>query len=325
MISHWFGAFWGEEISFGGTKVMDLRYGENPHQKASWYQFSGVKETGLHGAEILQGKELSYNNLLDLESASQLVVKFDGPAAVAVKHNNPCGVAECSSIDNAVEKMIASDPVSIFGGIIALNRKCTANCAHKFSSLFLECVIAPDFDNESLEIFAKKKNVRVLRWKEIAKANRPIEIKSIAGGMLIQHVDSELANSNSWEVVGEKPSDNVIRDLLFAEKIVASLKSNAIALVKNSQTLGLGMGQVNRVDSARHAIDRMKKHFGSVEGVVLASDAFFPFKDSIEIAAQAGVKWIIQPGGSIKDDEVKEAVKNNGMGMVLTGKRHFKH
>lgn len=334
LISHWFGAFWGEEISLGGTKVGELRYGENPEQKASWYGFSGSGATGLHAAKIIQGKPLSYNNILDLEAATLLASKFEQQtAAVGVKHNNPCGVAIDESLSHAVEKMIAADPVSIFGGIIALNSHCDAASAEKLNKIFLECVIAPSFDAKALEIFATKKNLRVLEWPELNRAHRPIEMKTVAGGFLIQTVDSLGSPIEHWKYVNGKPSHTELADLVFAEKVCASLKSNSIAIVRNLQTLGLGMGQVNRVEAVQHAIDRMRSHHAeatakpsaSGSSLVLASDAFFPFPDSIVKAADAGVKWILQPGGSVKDEEViNEAVKRN-INMVITGTRHFRH
>jgi len=315
---------WGENFSLGGHKVMDLRYGENPHQSASWYRML-ANQKGLHSAEIIQGKTLSYNNLLDLDAACSLVQMFTEPAAVAVKHNNPCGAAISSDLVQAVEKALKADPVSVFGGIIATNREIGKDSAEALHSLFLECVVAPSFSAEALEIFAKKKNLRILRWKGLSEKQSAFEMKTVAGGFLLQSKDQISEDTSQWKSIGQKPTGDILKDLNFAERVCSSLKSNAIALVKNGQTVGLGMGQVNRVDAVKQAIERMKSHFGNLQDVVLASDAFFPFPDSVEIAAQAGVKWILQPGGSLKDEEVIAKVQALQMNMVLTGQRHFKH
>lgn len=314
---------WGEDFGIGGHKVMDLRYGENPHQKASWYR-NLADDQGLHTAKILQGKALSYNNILDLDAASSLVQMFTEPAAVAVKHNNPCGVAIDDQFFMAVEKALKSDPVSVFGGIIAVNREISKAEAELLQNIFLECIVAPSFSSEALEIFAKKKNLRILQWQALGKSKSNFEMKTVNGGFLLQGKDQITAGNQHWKIHGELDA-SVEKDLQFAEKVCASLKSNAIALVKNGQTLGLGMGQVNRVDAVAHAIDRMEKHFGKQSQVVMASDAFFPFADSIEKASLAGVTCVIQPGGSIKDEEVLSAAKKLKINMVLTSERHFKH
>jgi phosphoribosylaminoimidazolecarboxamide formyltransferase/IMP cyclohydrolase len=325
LISHWFGSFWGNEISFGGTKQGDLRYGENPEQKAVWYGFSGIQETGLHGAKILQGKPLSYNNILDLESATLLARRFNGPTAVGVKHNNPCGVASAQKLVDAVQAMIHSDPVSIFGGIVALTGECDEETAQLLNSVFLECVIAPSFSPAALGIFGAKKNLRILSWQQMMTATQAFEFRSVAGGFLLQTRDNLTSDPKQWKFIGTEPDDRVLQDLMFAEKVCAALKSNSIALVKDQRTLGLGMGQVNRVDAVQQALDRMKTHFPEAREVILASDAFFPFPDSIIKASEHEVKWILHPGGSIKDQEVIEEARKRGINMVLTGVRHFRH
>ena len=215
--------------------------------------------------------------------------------------------------------------MSIFGGIIASNRKIDSREAELLSALFLECVIAPDFTSEALQIFSKKKNLRLLRWPQILSLQKDLEIKSISGGFLLQSKDLIQSDGSRWKFPSKTPSAEVLRDLLFGEKVCGSLKSNAIALVKDGQTLGLGMGQVNRVDSVHQAIERMKKNFGEIKDAVLISDAFFPFADSVEIAALADVKWILQPGGSLKDEEVLTAAKKADIHMIFSGERHFKH
>jgi phosphoribosylaminoimidazolecarboxamide formyltransferase/IMP cyclohydrolase len=312
----------------GGILVQELRYGENPQQKASWYSKRGAKY-GLQDAEILQGKALSYNNLLDLDSASTLVCKFSEPVVVAVKHNNPCGVGLAGSIDDAIDMCLKADPVSIFGGIIAVNKRIDSRCAEKLSSVFLECVIAPEITDDAMTIFSKKKNLRVLKWKDLGKTElqkyRESNLKTIIGGYLLQSADEVEDWNPLWNVVGEIPSIAVKNDLLLAWKIVAALKSNALAIVGGSQSIGLGMGQVNRVDSVAQAIGRMQKYHPSVKNQVLASDAFFPFPDSIELIAEAGIKWVIQPGGSVNDEAVISTAKKLNVNLIFTNRRHFKH
>ena len=325
LISHYLGADQTfPDFSLGGKFVSPLRYGENPQQAAGWYRLSGVK-SGLHEAAILQGKPLSYNNILDLDAACKTVREFSNPTSVVVKHNNPCGVAEGRSLFEATIGSLKADPVSIFGGIVALNGKVDGGIAKKLSEIFLECVVAPDFTDEALEIFKKKKNLRVLKWPQISSQSRELKVKTIDGGFLLQTQDVVKSWSDKWTVLGEVPSPDIKVDLSLAWKVCAHLKSNAIALVSGGTTIGLGMGQVNRVDAVGQAIDRMRNFHCRSQNVVLASDAFFPFADSIELAAAAGVKWVIQPGGSIKDEEVKSRARELGVSMVLTGTRHFQH
>jgi phosphoribosylaminoimidazolecarboxamide formyltransferase/IMP cyclohydrolase len=325
LVAQSLGAGWGLEFSLGGhDSGVELRYGENPQQQAKWYR-NLADLHGLHSSKVLQGKPLSYNNILDLEAAAGLVRELAGPSAVAVKHNNPCGVASQKSLLEALDLAIKSDPVSVFGGIVAVNEKIGASEASRLGDLFLECIVAPEFSTEALEIFAEKKNLRILEWKSILKTPSSFEIRGVSGGFLVQNSDQRGSPVESWKFLGEKPNERLLADLRFAEKVCASLKSNSIALVKDGQTVGLGMGQVNRVEAVQHAIDRMKAHHGDLQDVILASDAFFPFQDSIEKAAQAGVRWVLQPGGSVKDDVVIAKAKELGLQMILTGKRHFRH
>jgi phosphoribosylaminoimidazolecarboxamide formyltransferase/IMP cyclohydrolase len=312
------------QFSLGGTLVQELRYGENPHQTARWYRRRGAP-TGWHEAKILQGKELSYNNLLDLESALALVRDFDNPSAVAVKHNNPCGAASAESLETAVERCLASDPVSVFGGIIAVNHEVSAAAAEALSAVFLECVVAPKFAPQALTVLAKKKNLRLLEWPGLALRDDFWKLQTIQGGFLLQRPDHVHLWDPEWKILGEHPSPSVRADLSFAWAVAAQLKSNAIAIAGGKQTLGLGMGQVNRVDAVELAISRMHKFHPSASTPVLASDAFFPFADSIERIHQAGIRWVIQPGGSMRDEEVFKAAKNLGVNLVLTGQRHFRH
>lgn len=308
-------------------KKMSLRYGENAHQKADWY-VNPLAPFSLGHADIHQGKELSYNNLLDLDAALNLLKFIDVPACVAVKHNNPCGAAIAESISVAAVKAIAADPKSIFGGVVAFNKTVDLATCEKFKDIFLECMIAPDYTAESLKFLAGKKNLRVLTLNGLSIQNETQpSFKSIAGGALLQQEDT--FTQLDWKFIGEKPSSELMRDVIFGEKVSGSLKSNAIAIVANGQTIGLGMGQVNRVDAVKHAIERMQDYRSRVNfdisKVVLISDAFFPFPDSIELIAKSGIKWIVQPGGSVQDEKVIEAAKINGISMLLTNRRHFKH
>jgi phosphoribosylaminoimidazolecarboxamide formyltransferase/IMP cyclohydrolase len=300
-------------ISFeNGSK---LRYGENPHQRGYYYG-----DVNPLGAKQLWGKELSYNNLNDATGAIELLMEFDKPTAVNVKHTNPCGVASAENVYEAYIKAYECDPVSIFGGIVAVNKIVEKNLAEKLSEIFLEIIIAPDFTDEAIAILTKKKNVRILQLdtKEIVEKT---QIKSVIGGILVQDKDNELFEK--FDVVTEaKPSEEMIDDLNFAFKVVKHQKSNAVCFIKEEQSIGLGTGQVSRVFSTDNAVNFSKF---DIKGSVLASDAFFPFRDSIDLAAKAGVKAIIQPGGSIRDQEIIDACNEYGIAMIFTGMRHFKH
>ncbi len=305
-----------------GDIFSSLRYGENPHQSAKWYR---SQDTGLHRATVMQGKALSYNNILDLQAACNTVRMFTEPTSVAIKHNNPCAVASDTDTDLALEKCLKADPISVFGAIVACNFSLTKQHAQQLNEIFLECVIAPEVSSEALEVFAEKKNLRVLAWKEMMSFSASHDIKGVDGGLLVQDTDCVSHDIAKWSFVGEKPSESMISDLIFAWKTCASLKSNAISVCQGGQTLGLGMGQVNRVDAVRQALGRAQAYHPSRKNLILASDAFFPFPDSVEIAAQNGVRWIVQPGGSIKDPEVIAKAQELGLQMVLTGQRHFRH
>jgi phosphoribosylaminoimidazolecarboxamide formyltransferase/IMP cyclohydrolase len=316
-------------LTLSGSRVSELRYGENPQQKA-WWMKNPTSERGLQDAVILHGKALSFNNILDLDAAVSTVQFFSEPAAVAVKHNNPCGVGTDSCISGAVSRALAADPVSVFGGIIALNRDVDLATADVLSKIFLECIIAPGFAPEALAKLMKKKDLRLLEWPSMSHARTDeMQFRTIAGGYLVQTADHVSDFSDEWRMIGDAPSNDIKRDLMLAWKVCAMLKSNAIAIAADGRTLGLGMGQVNRVDAVEHAIERMKKYqtdlgMGRVTPC-LASDAFFPFADSIDKAADAGIRWIIQPGGSIRDEEVLAKARERGVNMILTGRRHFRH
>lgn len=310
----------------GGKLVQSLRYGENPHQSAAWYRWPADTQ-GLSSARILQGKELSYNNLLDLDASVALVKEFADPGVVAVKHNNPCGAATASTVGEALRLALSSDPVSVFGGIIAANRPLGEAEAKQLSELFLECVVAPGFDDAAVAVFAKKKNLRILAWPEMMQFRRGDDLRTVAGGFLVQGPDRFKPDQSHWRFEGARPDETRMKDLVFGEKVCGALKSNAIAVIGGGRTLGLGMGQVNRVDAVEQALKRWKNHHPSVDAsqVCLISDAFFPFADSIEAAAREGIRWILQPGGSVKDEEVIAAAKRLGVNMVFTGERHFRH
>lgn len=308
----------------GGEQIQELRYGENPHQKALWYKERGAA-WGLHQAAKIQGKELSYNNLLDLHSAVGLIRELDGFSTVVVKHNNPCGVARGGNELESVDRALKADPVSAFGGIVACGFKIDKKSAERFNELFLECIIAPGFSDEAKAILGQKKNLRVLEWPQMFDQIHSYEWRSIYGGYLAQSFDKADSWSEDWEVVGETPDPSIKLDLIFASKCAMALKSNAIAIVLQGQTLGLGMGQVNRVEAMQQAIQRMHHHHPHSKNPILASDAFFPFPDSIELAGKAGIKWIIQPGGSVNDSAVLEAALKLKINMVITKTRHFRH
>ena len=308
-------------------KKSTLRYGENSQQQAAWYA-NPLSEVSLASTQFHQGKELSYNNILDLDASVGLVRHFETPTCVAVKHNNPCAVAQGINLAEALRKTIASDSKSIFGGILAFNKTVDLECCQLIKELFLECLIAPDFTHEALEFLKSKKNLRVLSWPDFHKFEKtPFLIKSVFGGVLQQ--SSDYFESTAWEIHGQAPLEQIKADMIFGEKGCAYLKSNAIAIVYKGQTVGLGMGQVNRVDAVQQAFNRYLEFSKSaqidINQVVLVSDAFFPFADSIDIIARENIKWILQPGGSTRDAEVIQAATQNKINMVFSRQRHFRH
>ena len=312
-----------ETFSRSGTKLQSLRYGENPHQSAAWYQ-TGSVATGWAAATQLQGKELSYNNLVDLEAARRIILEFIDaePTATIVKHTNPCGSAMGSTIVEAYTKAFNADSTSAFGGIVALNRPIDAATATELTKTFLECVVAPACTDEATAILAKKANVRVLVLPDLLGGSSTI-IKEIAGGFLVQAADPLGADPSHWQVVTDrKPTEAELQEMLFAWKICKHVKSNAIVITKDRTTLGIGAGQMNRIGSAKIAIEQAAN---KIQGSVLASDGFFPFDDSVRSAAAAGIQLLIQPGGSMRDAESIAAANELGVVMVLTGVRHFMH
>ena len=302
-------------------KLQDsLRYGENPHQKAYHYVQDNNESYALQNAVQLHGKEMSYNNIQDASAALDILAEFDETTCVAVKHMNPCGVATGSSVFEAYSRAYEADPVSIFGGIVAVNGKVDKETAEKMHSIFLEIILATDYDEEALEILTKKKNLRIYKLSE-KNNNHEQQIKSVRGGILVQDFNDKLADE--YESVTEKKVDeSQQRDIEFGLKVVKHVKSNAIVVVKDGQTLGIGAGQMNRVGSCKIALEQAGE---KARGAVLASDAFFPMRDSADIAADYGIAAIVQPGGSIRDQESIDACNEKGVAMVFSKIRHFKH
>jgi phosphoribosylaminoimidazolecarboxamide formyltransferase/IMP cyclohydrolase len=321
-------------IAFAGRLQEVLRYGENPHQSAALYLDRAHPRPGVATSKQIQGKELSFNNLNDTDAAYECVAEFDATAIAIIKHANPCGVALGADLKDAYLKALACDPVSAFGGIIAANRTLDAATAEEIAKLFVEVVIAPDFEPGALAALAKKKNVRVLATGALPDPAAPgLQVRSLAGGYLVQTRDSGRIQLADLKVVTKRtPTDAEIKDLLFAFRVGKHVKSNAIVYVKNGATVGIGAGQMSRVDSSRIAAwkaDEAAKAAGEpasrAKGSVVASDAFFPFADGLLAAAAAGATAVIQPGGSIRDDEVIKAADDAGLAMVFTGMRHFRH
>lgn len=308
-------------------KVASLRYGENPHQEAAVYR-QGIQR-GVVEAKQLQGKELSYNNYLDLDSAWKLACEFEAPACAIIKHNNPCGCAEAGDVFEAYLKALACDPASAYGGILAFNRELDETTAREVAKLFTECIIAPSYSDKALEVFKAKKNLRILLPPEGgAKPAAGVEYRAISGGMLVQDKDGSLW-TETRPATKRPPSKAEMDALLFAWKVCKHVKSNAIILVRGTQTVGIGAGQMSRIDSLNIAAGKMKavKHGldDTTNPLVLASDAFFPFNDVVNESAKAGVTAIAQPGGSIRDEDSIKAANDHGIAMVFTGMRHFRH
>ena len=318
---------WPQSLHLGFSLRSALRYGENPHQRGALFVEAGDLSGSVAGARFLQGKELSYNNLADADAALGCVREFAAPACVIVKHANPCGVAVAADIGSAYAQAYATDPTSAFGGIIAFNRALDAATAKAIlDRQFVEVVIAPSIDEDALPVFAKKPNVRVLACGERAGQRAGWHLQRIAGGLLVQDADRDLLSTAELKVVSAKaPSATQLDDLLFAWKVAMWVKSNAIVYARDAQTVGIGAGQMSRVVSARIAALKAAEAGLPVPGAVLASDAFFPFRDGIDAAAEAGISAVIQPGGSMRDAEVIAAADEHGIAMVFTGVRHFRH
>ena len=306
----------------------ELRYGENPHQSAAFYvNTNQPRGNNVSSAEQIQGKELSYNNIADTDAAYECVKVFSEPACVIVKHANPCGIALGSNIKEAYEKAFASDKTSAFGGIIAFNRSLDQSTTDKIvENQFVEVIIAPGVDHQAREILSKKENIRLLDTKELGEPTKEPKILSVNGGLLIQDNDLAVITSEDLKVVSErKPSKDEIENCLFAWKVCKFVKSNAIVYTKDNQTIGIGAGQMSRIDSAQIAASKAVERGFETQGCSMASDAFFPFRDGIDAAAKIGITSVIQPGGSMRDEEVIDAANEAGMAMLFTGVRHFRH
>jgi len=340
-ISQWFarenfagknGEEFPQRLVFAGALRQALRYGENPHQRAAFYT-DGSNRPGIATAAQIQGKELSFNNLNDADAAFELAAEFDRPAIVIVKHANPCGVATSDSVADAWDKALACDPVSAYGGIIALNRKLDGAAAAKIAEIFSEVIIAPDADDDAKSVLAKKKNLRLLLTGKMPDPrDEGWVIRSLSGGYLVQSRDRSVIEGDLKIVTRRMPTKTELADMMFAFTVCKHVKSNAIVYAKDRATVGIGAGQMSRVDSARIAVLKAAeaakaagKSANPVAGSVVASDAFFPFADGLLAAAEAGATAVIQPGGSVRDDEVIKAADEKGLAMVFTGQRHFRH
>ena len=327
-IAHWFAdveAF-PETLVTAYSKVAELRYGENPHQRGAYYAEQGARVHLLSRVEQLHGKELSLINLLDLSAARLMLREFALPACVIVKHANPCGVAVAGTIEQAYERALASDPVSAFGMVCAVNRPVSAGLGAALAERFVDVLFAPDYDEAGLAALQRKQAIRILRDKErrgFPRGER--DFKRVLGGLLVQDRDWDIEDREGMEVACGEPSEEMWGDLLFAWRVCKHVSSNAIVIAKELATIGIGGGQTSRVDAVELALDKAREHGHDVKGAVLASDAFFPFADGPKAALDAGVTAVIQPGGSKRDDEVTEAVRAAGATMILTGRRHFRH
>ncbi len=316
------------ELTLTYEKVQEMRYGENPHQKGALYKEIGKCVGSLTTAKQLNGKELSFNNINDTNGALELLKEFDEPTIVACKHGNPCGVGSSNNIYDAWKKAYEADKVSIFGGIVVSNREITKEVALEMKDIFLEVIVAPSYEPEALELLQTKKNLRILELPDITvkQPANAYDIKKINGGIIVQTIDSKLLDG--YEVVtNRKPTDKELEDMLFTWKIVKYVKSNGIALGKDKQSIGIGPGQVNRIWSTKQSIEHSKELISEdiVKGSVLASDAFFPFADCVEAAHEAGITAIVQPGGSVRDQESIDKCNEYGIAMIFTKMRHFRH
>ncbi len=312
-----------DDFTLTFSKHSEMRYGENPHQAAAAYTIPGDRSNNILNAKIHQGKKLSYNNIMDADAALSCLKEFNSTACVIVKHANPCGVALGANMLNVYKRAFNADSLSAFGGIIAINQPCDDILAKEISKVFVEIVLAPAFTKKSLEIFSKKKNLRVLEVGNIQSREQLLEVRNVVGGVIVQETDTSILSEDNLQVVTEnKPSDSDIKTMLFGWKVLKHVKSNGILIVKDNTTVGVGAGQVSRVDSVDIA---MKKSGESIKDSILCSDAFFPFRDSIDKIAGSGIKAVLQPGGSVRDDEVISACNEHGIAMVFTGQRCFKH
>jgi phosphoribosylaminoimidazolecarboxamide formyltransferase/IMP cyclohydrolase len=307
-------------------KVLDLSYGENPHQRAAYYAERGARSHLLSRVEQLHGKALSFNNLNDLSAARTLAREFALPACVIVKHANPCGVAIGATVEEAYHKALASDPVSAYGGIVVLNREVGGALGEKIAEQFVEVLFAPGYDGDAMAALTRKQGTRILADTERRRGEAdPRQFKRVMGGLLVQDADAEIEDREGWQVVAGSPDERAWGDLVFAWRVCKHVSSNAIVIAKDLATIGIGAGQMSRVDAVRIAVEKAGAHGHDVSGSSLASDAFFPFADGPQIALDAGTTAIVQPGGSKRDQDVVDAVSAAGAAMVFTGRRHFRH
>ena len=312
-----------DEFSLTYEKHSEMRYGENPHQAAAAYKISGDSSNSVLNAKIHQGKKLSYNNIMDADAAFSCLKEFEETACVIVKHANPCGVSKGENMLEVYKQAFNADSLSAFGGVIAMNKQCDELVAEEISKVFVEIVLAPSFTKEALEIFSTKKNLRVLEVGNIKAREKLLEVRNVVGGIIVQETDTSVIQKQDLKTVTTaKPSDSEVETKLFGWKVLKHIKSNGILIVKDNTTVGVGAGQVSRVDSVDIA---MKKSGENIQGSILCSDAFFPFRDSIDKISNSGIKAVLQPGGSVRDDEVIEACNEHGIAMVFTGQRCFKH
>ena len=312
-----------DEFSLTYEKHSEMRYGENPHQAAAAYKISGDSSNSVLNAKIHQGKKLSYNNIMDADAAFSCLKEFEETACVIVKHANPCGVSKGENMLEVYKQAFNADSLSAFGGVIAMNKQCDELVAEEISKVFVEIVLAPSFTKEALEIFSTKKNLRVLEVGNIKPREKLLEVRNVVGGIIVQETDTSVIKKQDLKTVTTtSPTDSEVETMLFGWKVLKHIKSNGILIVKDNTTVGVGAGQVSRVDSVDIA---MKKSGENIQGSILCSDAFFPFRDSIDKISNSGIKAVLQPGGSVRDDEVIEACNEHGIAMVFTGQRCFKH
>ena len=311
------------DLSLTYNKHSAMRYGENPHQSAAAYQYPNDRSNNILNAKVHQGKQLSYNNIMDADAALNCLKEFEQTACVVVKHANPCGVAIGDELTDVYNRAFNADSLSAFGGIVALNKTCTVAVAEAMSNVFVEIVLAPSFDDNALSVLSKKKNLRVLEVGEVAPRENKLEFRNVDGGVLVQDIDTNVLTLDELKTVTkEVPSDAEMKTMLFGWKVLKHVKSNAILLVKNNETIGVGAGQVSRVDAVDIALKKSGKR---LDNSILCSDAFFPFRDSIDKISNTGISAVVQPGGSVRDQEVIDACDEHGIAMVFTGRRCFKH
>ncbi len=315
-----------EVLSIHLRKVQNLRYGENPHQRAAFYADASKPVSGMVAARQLHGKELSYNNLQDMQGAIGLALEFEKPAVAIIKHANPCGAAWADDVATAYELALSTDPTSAFGGIVAMNREVSKAAAEKIAKIFTEVVVAPGFSQDALTLLSQKKNIRLIHWPSTKPPKSGQDIKAVESGFLLQDLDLNVLNYDEWKVVTKRqPTDKEWDAMKFGWKVAKWVKSNAVVYVNDRQTLGVGAGQMSRVDASKLAVTKAGDAGMNLKGSVVISDAFFPFRDGVDAAAQAGARAVIEPGGSVRDDEVIAAADEHGMAMVFTGRRHFRH